>query len=127
MSNDEQYVVKPKELLTYIIKLAKKEGFKFKNFLDHYDSFTITSFNVETGRLVFVFRNEEELRVVYDSIYILFFDITFATALFGEDWEIHLNKLAQSKDKLKYVADHLLIPIRYETENKNYQARDAAC
>lgn len=125
MSSSESYVVKPKELLTYIIKLAKKEGFKFKNYLDHYEDFSITSFNIETGRLVFVFRKDEELRVVYDSIYILFFDITFASALFGNNWEKHLIKLAKCKDKLKYVADHLLIPIRYETENKNYETKSA--
>lgn len=125
MENSGQYVIKPKELVSYIIKLAKNEGFKFRNYLDQYDDFTITSFNSETGRLVFVFRNEDELRVVYDSIYILFFDLTFATALFGEKWERHLNKLAKCKDKLKYVANHLLIPIRYESETQHDQAKDA--
>lgn len=123
MESPELYTFKPKELLTYIIKLAKNEGFKFKNYLDHYDDFTISSFNAETGRLVFVFRNDKELCVVYDSIYTLLFDLTFATALFGDDWEKHLIKLANCQDKLRYVANHLLIPIRYESETQNYNAK----
>jgi hypothetical protein len=110
---------RPKELLTHIIKLAKRAGFTFKNFLDDYDSFVITSFNYHTGRMAFVLRSNQQLKVVYDSIYTLFFDITFAEALFGENWEQHLIKLAEAPDKLDYIARNLYIPMNYETTDQN--------
>jgi hypothetical protein len=109
------YTGNSKELLTHIIKCAKRAGFTFNNFLDNYDSFIITTFNVETGRMVFVLRNEKQLRVVYDSIYTLFFDLNFARALFGGDWERHLVQLAQCPDKLYYLAEN--IQFQYNQNN----------
>ncbi|GAA4319555.1 hypothetical protein [Flaviaesturariibacter amylovorans] len=103
----------PKELLYLIILKAKRSGFLFKNFLDDYDSFTITSFDPVTGRMAFVLRNADQLRVVYDSIYLLFFDVPFARALFGDDWEAQLVALASAPDKLKYLTDNLLIDQLY--------------
>lgn len=115
----------PKDLLNHVIRLAKNAGFSFRNFLDDYDSFVITSFNVETGRMVFVLRNEDELRVVYDSIYTLFFDLTFARALFGADWEIHLVNLARSKDRLMYIAENLQTPYINDKDDNQYQVQTA--
>jgi hypothetical protein len=117
--------INPKELLTHVVKLAKKSGFSFSNFLDEYDSFVISSFNPQTGRLVIVLRNEDNLRVVYDSIYSLFFDTSFARALFGECWEEKIMKMAKSKDKLKYIAHNTPIPYVNGNDHDNYQAQTA--
>lgn len=96
-----------KELLYSIILQAKKRGYSFKNFLDDYDAFSITSFNEETGRLVLVLKNRAKLQLIYDSIYLLFFDVTFAKAIFGASWESNLVELAKTDDKIQYLADHL--------------------
>ena len=103
----------PRELLQLIIDKAKRSGFRFKNFIDDYDSFIITAFNPETGRMAFVLRNNEELRVVYDSIYLLFFDVTFAKSLFGDNWELHLKELAESDNKIEYLTNNILISHLY--------------
>ena len=100
-------IAHPKTLLYSIIIKAKQGGFRFKNFIDNYDSFTISSFNPETGRMALVLRNEQVLQVVYDSIYVLFFDISFARALFGENWEKHLVRLAEADDKLLYLSQNI--------------------
>ena len=97
----------PKALLYNVIIKAKLGGFRFKNFIDNYDSFTISSFNHDTGRMALVLRNEQVLRVVYDSIYVLFFDLCFARAFFGDDWERHLVELAEADDKLQYLAQYI--------------------
>ncbi len=97
----------PKELLYSIIAKAKNAGYRFSNFLDHYDAFSITSFNPETGRMVLVLKSQAKLQLVYDSIYLLFFDVDFARAIFKEDWEQHLVELAKAESKIKYLADHL--------------------
>ena len=97
-----------KELLSKIILKAKAAGFKFRNLIDDYDYFVITSFNSETGRLVIVLRNENHHQIVYDSIYLLFFDLTFAKAFFGEQWEQHLMELAKSPNKLEYIRENYL-------------------
>ena len=96
-----------KELLVRTLHKAKQGGFKFRNLIDDYDYFSITSFNPETGRLVIVLRNEDRHQIVYDSIYLLFFDTKFARALFGADWEQHLLALARSTDKLNYIREHV--------------------
>lgn len=103
----DKYSGDAKSLLHSVILKAKKGGFRFKNFIDYYDSYVISSLNVETGRMAFVLRNEEILRVVYDSIYNLFFDTTFARAFFGSEWEQRLIELATAKDKLQFLAQHL--------------------
>ena len=97
-----------KELLSKIIQKAKMAGFKFRNLIDDYDYFSITAFNPETGRLVIVLRNDNHHQIVYDSIYQLFFDLTFAKAFFGEDWENHLMEMAKSQNKLDYIRDNYL-------------------
>lgn len=103
----QSYPSDPKVLLHQVIARAKKGGFRFKNFIDNYDSFTISSFNHETGRMALVLRNEEVLRVIYDSIYVLFFDLSFARALFGDNWEKHLVELAAAPDKLQYLSENI--------------------
>ena len=111
----------PKTLLTHIIKTAKQSGFSFRNFLDNYDSFVITTLNIETGRMVLVLRNEEQLRLVYDSVYTLFFDMDFARALFGESWEGHLVRLAETNDKLKYISENIKISFTHDTTDKKFK------
>ncbi len=111
---EKEYQADPKALLHNIILKAKQGGFRFKNFIDQYDSFDISSFNPETGRMALVLRNEEVLRVVYDSIYLLFFDLSFAGALFGADWEKHLVQLAKAPDKLDYISTHIINPKYYD-------------
>lgn len=98
-----------KELLVQVIHKAKRSGFKFRNLIDNYDYFSISSFNPETGRLVLVLKNAERHQIIYDSIYLLFFDLSFAKALFGESWEDHLDLLAKSENKLQYLYLNTLI------------------
>ena len=93
-----------KDLLIRIIHKAKQSGFKFRNLIDDYEYFSISSFNPESGRLVIILRNAERHQVIYDSIYLLFFDINFARALFGENWEQHLDALSKSDNKLGYLS-----------------------
>lgn len=107
MHNNSTFPSNPKELLYTIILQAKRAGYRFKNFLDDYDTFSITSFNPETGRLALVLKSQAKLQLIYDSVYLLFFDVTFAKAIFGEKWEQNLVELAEAKDKIQYLADHL--------------------
>lgn len=97
----------PKLLLHAVIEKARQSGFMFKNVLDEGSPFSITSFNEETGRLVLVFKNLKSFQLVYDSIYLLFFDTSFARAIFGKQWEEELDALAIAQDKLQYLAQHL--------------------
>jgi hypothetical protein len=104
-----------KELLHQIINRAKQSGYCFRNLLDDYDSFSITSFNQESGRMVVVLKSQAKLQLIYDSVYLLFFDINFAKAIFGENWEDHLIALAEADDKILYLANHINL--------KNYESR----
>lgn len=101
--------VDEKDLLIRIIHRAKQSGFKFRNLIDDYEYFSISTFNPESGRLVIILRNAERHQIIYDSIYLLFFDINFAKALFGENWEQHLDALAKSGNKLEYLHSNALI------------------
>jgi hypothetical protein len=104
-----------KELLHRIIIRAKQAGYCFRNLLDDYDSFSITSFNPESGRMVVVLKSQAKLQLIYDSVYLLFFDISFAKAIFGESWEEHLMALAETNDKILYLANHINL--------ENYESR----
>ena len=105
----ESTELEDKELLLKIIDKAKSAGFKFRNMIDDYEYFSITSFNPETGRLAIVLRNDNRHQIIYESIYLLFFDLTFAKALFNNDWEKHLEGLALSENKLQYIYSNLTI------------------
>lgn len=107
--NKNIYQDNPKELLYHIIVMAKNAGYRFSNFLDVYDAFSITSFNPETGRMVLVLKSQAKLQLVYDSVYLLFFDLSFAKAIFKNDWEQHLVELAKADSKIQYLANHLNI------------------
>lgn len=98
---------KPKERLQQIILLAKAGGFTYGNFLDESNSFSISSFNPETGRIAIVVKKQKSIQVVYDSIYMLFFDTVFAKAVFGDSWPEHLAELAGSSNKLDYILNNI--------------------
>ncbi len=103
-----------KEVLHSIIMQAKHSGYYFRNLLDDFDSFSITSFNPDTGRLVLVLKSQDKHQLIYDSIYLLFFDINFAKAIFGSNWESHLVALAEADDKILYLSNHIN-PDNYES------------
>ncbi len=107
MNRADTFPANSKELLYTILLQAKKAGYRFKNFLDDYDSFSITSFNPDSGRLVLVLKSQAKLQLIYDSVFLLMFDVTFAKAIFGDNWEQNLVELAETSDKIKYLADHL--------------------
>lgn len=72
-------------------------------------SFSISSYDGQTERLAMVLNGNGQTEVVYDSIKLLLFDVEFAKAAFGKDWEKHLQELAVSSEKLNYLQEKLLI------------------
>lgn len=96
-------------MLHAILEKARRKGFKFKNELDNPGFFAVTSFNEETGRIVLGFKNQKQLQLIYDSVYLLFFDTTFAKTVFGPRWEQNLVQLAESDNKVSYLSNHLEI------------------
>lgn len=96
-----------KEIVQKIICRAIENGYTFAGKIHDCSSFSISSYDSQTERLAMVFNGNGHTDVVYDGIKFLLFDVDFAKAAFGNEWEKHLQQLAVSSDKLKYLRETL--------------------
>lgn len=95
------------EVLKNFLLLAHERGYRYGNFIDRGVDFAISSFNRDTGRLVLVAKEDEARVLEYDRIYLIFFNLRFAEAIAGEQWETFLTELAESPDKISYIKRYL--------------------
>lgn len=95
------------EVVKNFLLLAHERGYQYGNFIDRGVDFAISSFNRDTGRLVLVAREEKVRQLEYDKIYLIFFNVRFAEAIAGENWENFLSELAEAEDKIAYIKRYL--------------------
>ncbi|MTI23124.1 hypothetical protein E1176_18995 [Fulvivirga sp. RKSG066] len=98
-----------KDILTAVIARAVSNGYDFGKNVTRIEDVVITSFNVEEGTLALVLRTSSKRVIQYDHYKLLFFEMSFAKALFGADWEKHLYELAVTDNILKYLKQTLTL------------------
>lgn len=104
--------MKDADVILKALQIAGENGFRFRNFLDEEVRFEVANFHAESGRLVIMARNREQHKLIYDRIYLIFFNVDFAKALFGKDWATHLEELASSGDKISYLREFITEKIK---------------
>ncbi len=98
-----------KDVLERLLVRAHQNGYKFNTTSNlAYTSFLVSSFNSQTGKFTVMLKSDDNRQeLVYISLALLLFDISFAKSVFGSFWETHLNLLIATKDKVEYIRNYL--------------------